>query len=191
MDKAFYESEAFKNRKITRLTAEEETKVVALMARGDNYKEIRAYMEEHGLQAPSNETMLKIKKRNKENFDLIREKLADKEAEDALAIKNKANSAIKHRLDRYEKEAEILEKAHQQYIDGEIDIKEWTDIRKRVREANLTELIAVSREMHTQSRSDTDDDKKTTTRDLSALVQAIKSGDEVKLQQIIFNSGDK
>ena len=191
MNKALYESEAFKNRKTTRLTMEEETKVVALMARGDNYKEIRAYMEEHGLQAPSNATMLNIKKRNKENFDLIREKLADKEAEDALAIKEKANSAIKHRLDRYEKEAEILETAHQQYIDGEIDAKEWADIRKRTKEASLVELIAVSREMHSQSRAGTDDDKNTTTEDLSALVQAIKSGDEVKLQQIIFNSGEK
>ena len=44
--------------------------------------------------------------------------------------------------------------------------------------------------MHNQSSEDPDS-KPGVQKDLSDLVNAIRSGDEVKLQQIVFNSKDE
>jgi hypothetical protein len=169
------------------LSTAEELKIVALLARGDTYEEIRNYFKENNWRVPNNATILNVKNRNKENLDLIKVRILEKEAEDAVAIKKKANSLLKKRLDRNELETEVLTKASQQFADGEIDAKEFSDIKKRVKEISVVELVAVSREMHTQSKA-TDEIQNTAPKDLSELVKAIKSGDEIKLQQIIFNS---
>ena len=169
------------------LSVAEELKIVALLARGDTYQQIQTYFKANSMRTPTNSTILSVRKRNKENLELIKSKILQKEAEDASSIKDKANSLIKKRLDRADSEAKVLAIANQQFVDGEIDMEELTRIKRLVKETGIVELVAVSREMYAQSRADTDV-VNNTPKDLSALISAIRSGDEVKLQQIIFNS---
>lgn len=169
------------------LSVAEELKIVALLARGDTYQQIQEYFQANAMRKPTNTTILNVRKRNKENLDLIKQKIIQKEAEDATSIKEKANSLIKKRLERADSEAKVLAIANQQFVDGEIDMEELTRVKRLIKETGMVELVAVSREMYAQSRAD-NDVVNNTPKDLSALVAAIRSGDEVKLQQIIFNS---
>ena len=171
------------------LTIQEETRIVALLARGDTQVEIQREME-RDFRGVHLRTIAAVKKRNKENFDIIRARLLEKQEHDAGALKEKANKMISKKLDIEDKKIEIIQKAREDYLNGTIGLKELTEILKRHRETTLTELVSVSKEMHNQSSEDPDS-KPGVQKDLSDLVNAIRSGDEVKLQQIVFNSKDE
>jgi hypothetical protein len=171
------------------LTIQEETRIVALLARGDTHAQIQEQMARE-FRGVHMRTIAAVKKRNKENFDIIRARLLEKQEHDASALKEKANKMISKKLDIEDKKLEIIQRAREDYLNGAISLKELTEILKRHRETTLTELVSVSKEMHNQSSEDPDS-KPDAQKDLSDLVNAIRSGDEVKLQQIIFNSKDQ
>jgi hypothetical protein len=170
----------------TRLTLEEETRIVALLARGDTYKQIQAHMISDLDRSVTEMTISAVKKRNASNLELIKNKFLEKQENDARALKDEANKIIGKRLKREDKATQIRAKAQDQYINGEITLKEYTEILRTNKEVSIGELVSVSKEMHNQSVDDSDKD--TSKNDTSALIEAIKSGDEVKLQQIIFNA---
>lgn len=167
-----------------RLTIEEEVKIVALLARGDTAEEIQRIMKQDH-RAVSKNAVYAVKKRNKPNLDMIRAKLLEKETSDALANKQNANLVISKRLKREDKSADVVNRAQQDYLAGLIKLEDLVDITKRFKETSLTELVSVSKEMHNQSKEE--DTKAPEARDLSALVEAIRSGDEVTLSKMTFN----
>jgi hypothetical protein len=171
----------------SRLTAEEETKILALIVRGDTYSEIQKIMEKEHRHV-TQVTITKVKQRNKKNLEIIKARMQAKAETDAMALKDKANKILDKKLDRSEATEDILAKAQADYLDKKIEFKEYMEIIRTQREVSITELVSVSKEMHNQSKEDeaTPVDKK----DITALVQAIKSGDEVTLNQLIFNSGN-
>lgn len=169
------------------LTVIEETRIVALIARGDRFPEIQEQFEASFDKPVSKQTISAVKKRNAENLAVINAKVLAKELADAGAVKVQANRIIKSNLDREEKSAELLSKLSQQYIDGEIDLDKYTEAVKHIKTASLTELVGVSREMHNQTK--TEPDAPTSSENLEALRKAIADGDEVTLNQIIFKKG--
>lgn len=162
------------------LTIEEETKIVALLARGDTQESIE---KEIGI---SQQTVSAVKKRNKENLAIISQKMLAKATEDALSIKQDANAKISHRLKRDDKAAQILDKAYDQYLNEEIDLKQFTEAARRIKELSINELVSVSKAMHDQSTAE--EKPPATQSDLAALAMAIRSGDEVKITQAVFNA---
>lgn len=164
----------------THLNLEQETRIVALLARGtDTQGEIA---KEVGV---SDVTVTAVKKRNKENLAIISQQLLMRAAEDAGSIKEKANTKLSQKLDRDDKVVRIIEKAHDEFLEGEISIKEYSAILRKVKELSVNELVTVSREMHNQSAGA--EKPPTTQQDLAFLAAAIASGDEVKITQAVFN----
>lgn len=136
-----------------KLSVAEETKIVALLARGDTRDEIIQALD----RPVSKETITAVKKRNQDNLAIIKTKQLEVEASNALAIKQKANDKIKQQLDNDE-------------------------IHKP------QDLIAISREMHAQSKDETKPPENT---QLTAeLLKAIQDGDELVINQLILNRND-
>jgi hypothetical protein len=168
------------------LTIQQETKIVALLARGDMYQEIiEAFKGERPL---TNATISAVKKRNKENLELITQRQLEKEEADALAVKQKANKMIAKKLDQSDQNQETLDKANERYASGKITHKEYLSLTKHLKPVTIPELVSVSREMHTQSSAEPP--KQDAHKDLQSLVAAIREGDEVELSKIVFRSKD-
>lgn len=162
------------------ISIDQETKIVMLLARGDEYKDIMKQVD------VSVNTITKVKRRNKDNLALIAEKVMEKALDDAAASKQKANKIISKRLDRDETNAEVLAKAQQDWIDDKITFKELEAVMRRFKEIGITELVTVSKEMHAQTSKG--DDTPSSPKDLATLAAALASGDEVRITQAIFNA---
>lgn len=165
------------------INAELETKIVALVARGDTYDEI---IKEAGYV--SRITFTRIRKRNKENIKLIKLQMQFKVAGDVAAINEQANTKISERLQRDTLLSKVLSKAHKDYIDGKINFNDYKYVLQSNKELSMTDLINVSKEMHSQ-KGDEGDGSGSGSRnpeDIAALVAAIKSGDQVKITQVAF-----
>ena len=108
-----------------KISPADETLIVALIARGDSHIEIAERMGVHV------NSLTNIKKRNKASLEAIREKMQIVAAENELAIKQAANRKLKGRLDRDDTSEKIINKAHSDYLDGTIELKEYTDILKQ------------------------------------------------------------
>jgi hypothetical protein len=168
-----------------KLTVEQESRVIALLARGELYDDIRTHVKEHFGRTISKASIVSVKKRNKENLAIIRDKLLQKEEEDALALKDKANKYLNKRLDREIKTSQIIDDAQKAYLNGEITVEEYVGIVRSHKEITVTEVVNVSKTMHEQSKNtETVENTKT---DTAALVEAIRSGDEVTISQLVFN----
>lgn len=159
-----------------------ETQVVALLARGDKHEDIRVQT------GVSLDGIRLIKIRNKENLAIIKQKTLEKQIENADLIKAKANTKLSKRLDRDDTAEAILAKANKDYLDDTITLKEFTNIMHRVKELSITELVQVSKEMHHQSVET--DTPKDSAADMAALIEAIRSGDEVSITKAVFNANN-
>jgi transposase len=162
------------------LSIEQETKIVMLLARGDEYKEIMKQVD------VSINTITKVKNRNKANLALIAEKVMEKTADDAADIKQKANKLISKRLDKADTAQQLLEKAQQDFMDDKITYKEFADALRRIKEIGINELVTVSKEMHNQSSKG--DEPPASSKDLATLAAALKSGDTLKITQAVFST---
>lgn len=169
-----------------KLSIAEETRIVALLASGSTYETIKA--EFKGIRNLSDPTIAKVKKRNKENLDMIAERMLQRQEQDAASIKQKANKLIAKRLDQSDEFQDLLNATLDDFKSGKIDYKTYQDKIKAFRTLSVSELVSVSREMHTQSG--TEPAKETPHKDLQALVAAIRSGDEVRLSEMVFKSKD-
>lgn len=164
------------------LNIDTETRIVALLARGDTYEEIRQQIE----GGVSDVAIRAVKKRNKANLEIISQKMLIKATEDAGSIKQKANKIISHKLDNIDTNQLILDKARQDWLNDVIDYKTYEKILRKHHDASLGELVSVSKEMHSQSTAE--DRPPADAKDMAALVAAIKSGDETKITQVVFNA---
>jgi hypothetical protein len=169
------------------LSPEEETKIVALFARGETYENIRSIVKAETGRHVAIQTISNVKKRNKDNIALIKNKFLEREEENAAAIRTKANRVINRKLDNEERKLDALEKAREEYLAGKIDLDEYAELVKANKELSITEVTNVSKTMHEQAK--TEEPPAVESKDTAALVEAMRSGDEVTIQQIIFNKG--
>lgn len=167
------------------LSTTEEMKIVALIARGDTYAQIQEEMKAMG-RTVTLQTIARAKKRNKENLKIIKTKVVEIEQANALSIKEKANALLQKRLDQVDQETEIVARANKEYLEGDMPHEVYERLMKTMKPTSLPELVSVSKEMHQQSKSEPDA-LPTPAKDMQALADAIKSGDEVMLNQMIFN----
>lgn len=190
------------------LSPAKEVEVVSRIVRGDSYATIT---KETGV-APA--TISKIKKRQAEALATISGKLLQRKQKTAERLLDKTHQLLERRIDnalQYEEKLEIvdqkwldeLDKIYEENDDPEVTktlINAVNDTHQRslrvLREQFMsnTSLIALSREMYSEAKSDDEIDAPQTHGDsqaqLVALVDALKAGDEVKLQQIILNPKD-
>ncbi|CAB4176622.1 hypothetical protein UFOVP1522_38 [uncultured Caudovirales phage] len=169
---------------MARIPQVDEIKIIALIARGDSHAQIINALKEDGSSTTS-KTITAIAKRNQESLALITNKLIAFEESNVLDIKRKANSIIEKRLDQVDIEAGVLAKAHQQYIDEEIQLEDYIKLLRTMKSTSIPELVAVSKEMHVQERAK-EAPINTPPQDMTALAAAIETGDEITLNQLIF-----
>lgn len=171
----------------TSLTAMQETKIVALLARGDSYSDIARLFEAEEDRPLNVHTVSAVKRRNQATLDKIKTATLQKQVADAMQIKLKANNVISTQLDNLERNSLILQKAGVEYLAGDLSLKEYTEIAKRLKGASLPELVAVSKEMHAQTNGTPD--APINPAEQAALVSAMEAGDTVKLTQVLFKKG--
>jgi hypothetical protein len=165
------------------LSVEEETKIIALLARGDSKAEIQAALAETG-RPLSVGAIAAVKKRNIETFMRLKAIRIDREVSKAIAIRDQANRVLESELDGIERQSAILARAGQQYIDGDITLEQYIAIRKTIKRPSLSELTSVSKEMNMQG---SDAPAVNTNPEADAAIRAaIEAGDEVTLTQLIF-----
>lgn len=170
------------------LSIEEETYIVALLGRGDTRNQIVEQVKAKFGRQLSDGTLVAVRKRNKENLEIIKQRWLEKNEADAEAIKHKANKILSKRLDRDEKVNAVVEKARQDYLDKVIEFKEYLEIVRSHKENTISEIVSVSREMHNQVK-ETPEDRSSGGSNTDALIEAIKNSDTVALNQLIFKGG--
>lgn len=165
----------------------EETFVLALLARGDMQSEIATEFETKFSRPIAERTIIRIKQRNKENLEIMRTQTQAKIDRDQAAIRNKANVKIDKKLDNDDLAAQVIAKAHSQYINGEIEFPAYQRLLNTVRTLSVSELVTVSKEMHAQSSEAPGE--AVDSEDMLKLQEAIQSGDTLTLSQLVFKRG--
>lgn len=162
----------------------EETKIVALLARGDSYLQIRKQFTKEFERTLSLETIRKIRDRNAENLKIIMSRTLEKQEVDVLQIRAKANRKIENRLDLDSKQQDLLIKANEDFLNDKIDLQEYTKLVKSVKQLSVSDLVNVSKEMHAQSAGDPA--PQGNPQDMARIAAALQNSDEVQLNQLVF-----
>lgn len=166
------------------LTTIQEQKIVAFLARGDTHAEIMHYFNTEEKRTLNDMTIQRVAKRNADSLAEIKQRTLKKVEADAQSIKDKANSIIKKQLDAVDVAVEILALAGRQFLAEEITLHEYNAVIKSTKKASMTELVAVSREMHAQSGATPPGGSDPA--NLAAIRAALESGDEVSLTRLMF-----
>ena len=166
-----------------------EMKALAMLVRGDTYQSIA---DEVGISVMS---VKNIKDRNPDTLQIMKDKLVDARITSAAKILGKSHRLIESRLDKIEDDDDKRRELDLMFSNGEIEEKEWRQRKAILRDATIGELTSVSREMFNQSQtSESETGKLAGSQGANQYVldiaEAIKSGDTIKLQQIIFNPKD-
>lgn len=176
---------------MSQISQETETSVVVRLARKDSPKLIA---QEEGI---AEQSVYDIKKRNLPALQAIQQNLLQKKESVALRLVEKANQAIEQRLDEtlsYDDKVREIQREYEESEQTDEDKMVYRHRLEALRRMTVNELVAVSREGHSQSQnapeSPTDDASRGSRAELDLLLEAIKSGDEVKLQQIVLNPKD-
>lgn len=164
-----------------------EMKILAMLVRGDTHRSIAEAM---GLNV---NTITTIKKRNPDTLKIMREKLSEAHANSAAKILTKSRKLLESKLDQLQSDDDKRLELVRQYEDGEIDHEEFDIKLRTLKQATLSELTGVSREMFNQNQVENQQptsivgNSHEQKKQLVDLVRAIESGNEVELQKIIFN----
>lgn len=186
------------------LNTQKEIEVVTRIVRGDTYQLIA---DDLGV---STATISAVKKRQSNAIAMLSQKLLERKQKIAERILEKTHELLENRVDdalQYEKKCEKIEakldkdllKATEindpeQRKEARADARnKYNKAMTRVRQEYMTTSTAVqlAKEMNAESTDDGSPNLPATQADskaqLVALVEAIQSGDEVRLQQIILN----
>lgn len=176
------------------LTPQQETKIVALIARGDSYGKIREQIKKEDGIAISAMGVSNVKKRNSEALSYIQQKMIDHETNKATSILNKARDLIEKKLDKADDES-IPDELQRAYDDGEIDTKQFLDRKASVinqRRLSVGELNMVAKEAFNQSQIESGKPTSITNSPeiakerLQGLLKAINSGDPEAIAKAVF-----
>lgn len=193
---------------MSEITTQKDVEIVTRLVRGDTHQ---AIADELGI-SPSSVAL--VKKRQAEAIAILSAQLLQRKQKVAERILDKTHQLLESRVDdalRYEEKlAEVMADWN-----AEIDKLDYDDFEdpklyheahhtinsqyeskvRALRDKFMTNsvLISLSKEMHTQATGDEGNPTVPVTdskSQLVALVEAIKAGDEVKMQQIILNPKD-
>lgn len=148
------------------ITPEQRRQILAMAARGDTDVSIAKVM------GVNNMTVANIRKRNAKLLEDMKDTVNTYRAQKATDILDKAENLMIRKLNKaLDSEKEIIG------IDELNRIAKSSYERVRLEQGRATSIAA----------TDTSKPPATRQMDLEQLVEAIKSGDEIKLQQMVFN----
>jgi len=179
------------NRKIDTQT---EIKIVARMARGDTYAEIKDDLSKEGVDI-SLSGLTDIKQRNSAALEQIKSSLVAHETSKSARILDKAKKQIEQKLDSAETFEVKMAVLRDKLESGEIIQGEY-DSMVRVLEFDskitIKDLVTVSKEMFNQSQLEAGkptsitENPEENKRNLMILLKAINEGDEIGMLKAIF-----
>lgn len=169
------------------LSEPDKAKVVALIARGD--KTHQQIGKEMGVSASA---ISQISMKNKDAIISAKSQIAEYKTAKVARLLDKTHDLIDKRLSKAELADQRAEEYAEQYEDGEIDNKKYYALMRSVKQISNADLIAMSREMFTQSEKTDPDDPASKSvesqkKQLMELMQGLKDGDEVILERLTFN----
>jgi hypothetical protein len=179
---------------MSKIDTQTETKIVALIARGDSYSQIKASLEKEGVSI-STTAIGDIKARNEQALSYIQNKLIDHETTKTARILNKTRDMIEKKLDAASGDVPVLQELIELRDNGEIDDNEFARLSMRAVESHsisIKDLTTVSKEMFNQSQieagkptsiSETPEQAK---KNLQTLLEAINNKDEAAMVKAIF-----
>ena len=174
------------------ISPEVETKIVALIARGDTYTDIVKTIESEDAVTVSTSSISQIKSRNESALAHIKDKLQDHASSRINRLISKTHKSIEKKLDKAEQNEQELEKLSEQYLNGQITKEEYRVRSKHLVGISITELANVSDKLFRQSQATGDDSDKLSANPAEAkqqliqLLQVINVGDLDNLQKMIF-----
>lgn len=113
---------------------------------------------------------------------------------EAADIVVRSRQSLARKMDRSERDELTLAEARKKYREGEIEAWELERLENTSQELSVRELISLSKEMHNQALKAGDDPSEGSSHDpnmVNKITEAIKAGDTVTLQQIVFERPDK
>lgn len=170
-----------------------EVKIIALIARGDTYANIQSQLKKEGVDIAV-PTISKIKSRNEEALQAIKNEIIKVETSKSATILEKSRSLIEKKLDISE-DTSIPDELQRAYDDGEIDGKQFFDRKQAVfnkRRVTIGELNMVAKEAFNQSQIESGKPTSITNspaeakKNLERLLLAINSGKEEDIVKAIF-----
>lgn len=148
------------------ITPEQRRQIIAMCARGDTNVSIAQVM---GVSA---QAVANIKKRNAKLLDEMKDTVTSYRAQKATDILDKSENLMIRKLNK------ALEQP---------DDKLSLDELSRIAKSSYERIRLESGRATSISAQDTAKNPQGTQMDLEALVEAIKAGDEIKLQSMVFN----
>lgn len=179
---------------MSKIDSHTETKIVALMARGDSHSQIQEAMQREG-KTIAISTLTDIKKRNSEALSYIQGKMIEHETSKTARILDKTRAMIDKKLDAAENLDETIAALRDKLESGEIDEHEHNLLfNKALKDADISvkDLTTVSKEMFTQSQIEAGKPTSITEnpdqakKNLTKLLAAINSGKEEDIVKAIF-----
>lgn len=171
-----------------------ETKIVALLARGDTLQQVKDFLADQGTEL-SISGIQAVKNRNTEALSYVKNKLMEHNTSNSARILDKARKQLEQKLDNSDKSQIEIDKLQEMYNDGEIDAKELLrrsdEVRRRYN-INVKDLTTISKEMFNQSQVEAGKPTSITENpaqqkeNLRTLLDAINKGDEAAIANAIF-----
>lgn len=177
---------------MSKIDAQTETKIVALIARGDSYQSIKEQLEQENITV-SISLIGKVKERNAEALTYISKELVKHETTNARRIMGKARDLVEKQLDEAAGNEELRSDALRAFLSGDITKDELdTVLHNTGRQIALKDLITASKEFFNQSQIEAGKPTSITEspeqakKNLKTLLEAIDKGDEAAMVKGIF-----
>lgn len=179
---------------MSKIDTHTETRIVALIARGDSYTTIQKELEKDGISI-STSGLSEIKKRNQEALSYIQHKLNEHQVSKTTKILDKARNMIEQQLDEANGNIPVLEELAELRANGDIDDAEFARLSMSAvtsRRISIKDLTTVSKEMFNQSQIESGKPTSITEspeqakKNLQTLLEAINNKDEASMLKAIF-----
>lgn len=173
----------------TRLNDAQRLRVLALAVRGDGSQAIAdAIQETYGISITAS-GIDKIKATHADTLAAMKQQAVEAEAADAETLLARSRRMIGRKLTKAERDADALEKLDEDYRQGNMKLEEYRRKKTGLLNISIAELNAVTKEMYIQTGKGEDGTPRLPAGNLhqtEALLEAIKRGDTVELQRLIF-----
>lgn len=138
-----------------------------------------------------------IKRDHSDTVTRMQETMADSAVADADAILKKSRVMIAKKMQKADRDGNTLEQLDQQYRDGDLEMSEYRRKKSGLLKMSVHELTQISKTMHDQvikvpgelppGGAGSLPPGGSSPAQLEALLLAIKAGNTVELQRLIFN----
>lgn len=182
----------------SKLNTAQRMKVLALMARGDSYAQIRAHLQSQYEISITDGALSDLRKRHADTLAEMTRTMVEHETIEAEDLLKKTRRMISKQLTKAEVDANKLAELDEDYRDGDLTKHEYDRKRAGLLGLSINQLVSVSKEMHSQTLKDLPPGLPPGASATGAIgagspaltesiVSAIKAGDTVELQRLIFN----